>query len=89
MQKETHLTALGKTLSIFPLAPGYAKMLIMAKQHDLLAYVLCLVASLSVREPLISLQSVRYFFLYSVVSIDSIPCSLNYAPLAVSSVDAV
>ncbi|VDN04334.1 unnamed protein product [Thelazia callipaeda] len=57
--KEARISPLGKTLSIFPLAPAFAKMLVMANQYSLMPYACCLVAALSVREPLISLYSLR------------------------------
>ncbi|CAG9533777.1 unnamed protein product [Cercopithifilaria johnstoni] len=57
--KEARITLLGKTLSIFPLAPAFAKILVMANQHSLMAHACCLVAALSVREPLIPLYSLR------------------------------
>ncbi|MCP9258257.1 putative ATP-dependent RNA helicase rha-2 [Dirofilaria immitis] len=57
--KEARISVLGKTLSIFPLAPAFAKILVMANQHSLIPYACCLVAALSVREPLISLYSLR------------------------------
>ncbi|VBB30933.1 unnamed protein product [Acanthocheilonema viteae] len=57
--KEARISLLGKTLSIFPLAPTFAKILVMANQHSLMAHACCLVAALSVREPLIPLYSLR------------------------------
>uniref|UniRef100_A0A0R3S0K4 RNA helicase n=1 Tax=Elaeophora elaphi TaxID=1147741 RepID=A0A0R3S0K4_9BILA len=57
--KEARISVLGKTLSIFPLAPTFAKILVMANQHSLMTYACCLVAALSVREPLIPLYSLR------------------------------
>uniref|UniRef100_A0A0M3JEW6 Putative ATP-dependent RNA helicase rha-2 (inferred by orthology to a C. elegans protein) n=2 Tax=Anisakis simplex TaxID=6269 RepID=A0A0M3JEW6_ANISI len=46
-------------LSLFPLSPNFAKMLVMANQSGLLPYVCTLVAVLSVREPLIPIYSIR------------------------------
>uniref|UniRef100_A0A915PYB9 RNA helicase n=1 Tax=Setaria digitata TaxID=48799 RepID=A0A915PYB9_9BILA len=57
--KEARISLLGKTLSIFPLAPAFAKILVMANQHSLLPHACFLVAALSVREPLIPLYSLR------------------------------
>ncbi|VDN93251.1 unnamed protein product [Brugia pahangi] len=57
--KEARISFLGKTLSIFPLAPSFAKILVMANQHSLLTHACCLVAALSVREPLIPLYLLR------------------------------
>ena len=59
-EEEARISSLGKTLSLFPLAPSYAKILVMAKQNDLLPYACCLVAALSVREPLIPVYSLKY-----------------------------
>ncbi|KAH8294471.1 hypothetical protein KR018_010164 [Drosophila ironensis] len=47
------LTRLGKTLSRFPVSPGYGKMLALSHQQNLLPYTVCLVAALSVQEMLI------------------------------------
>ncbi|VDM29845.1 unnamed protein product [Toxocara canis] len=44
---------------MFPLAPKFAKILVMANQHGLLPYACVLVAVLSVREPLIPIYSLR------------------------------
>ncbi|KAK5983510.1 Helicase ATP-binding domain-containing protein, partial [Trichostrongylus colubriformis] len=56
---EARITPLGKTLSIFPLAPAYAKVIAMANQHDLMPYAILLISALSVREPLVPVSSVR------------------------------
>uniref|UniRef100_A0A914EEH4 RNA helicase n=1 Tax=Acrobeloides nanus TaxID=290746 RepID=A0A914EEH4_9BILA len=58
-QKEARITQLGRTLSMFPLSPQFAKILVMANQHKLLPYAVCLVSILSVREPMISVVSIR------------------------------
>uniref|UniRef100_A0A8R1Y2T5 RNA helicase n=1 Tax=Onchocerca volvulus TaxID=6282 RepID=A0A8R1Y2T5_ONCVO len=57
--KEARISLFGKTLSIFPLAPVFAKILVMANQHSLISHACCLVAALSVREPLVPLYSLR------------------------------
>ena len=44
---------MGKTLSLFPLAPPFAKILAMANQHGLMPYAIYLVSALSIREPMI------------------------------------
>lgn len=49
---------------MFPLAPKYAKILVMANQNGLLPYACLLVAILSVREPLISVYSLRFLILF-------------------------
>ena len=42
------LTALGRTMALFPVAPCYARMLAVAGQHGCLPYVVAIVAALSV-----------------------------------------
>lgn len=44
-----HITALGRTMARFPVAPRYAKMLAMGKQHGCLPYIITIVAALSVK----------------------------------------
>jgi len=44
------ITELGRTMSRFPIAPRYAKMLTLGHQHNLLPYVVTMVAALSVQE---------------------------------------
>ncbi|CEF67100.1 Probable ATP-dependent RNA helicase kurz [Strongyloides ratti] len=57
--KEAKITKLGRTLAALPLSPEYGKMLIMANQKNLFNYAITLAAILSVREPLISLRSIK------------------------------
>ena len=44
------ITPLGRTMAQFPIAPRYAKMLALGRQHGCLPYVIVIVAALSVRE---------------------------------------
>ena len=44
------ITDLGRTMAQFPVAPRYAKMLALGRQHLCLPYVIVIVASLSVKE---------------------------------------
>lgn len=44
------LTKLGETMASFPISPRYAKMLALSCQYDLMQYVVCIVAALSVQE---------------------------------------
>ena len=44
------ITALGRTLACFPVAPRYGKMVALAHQHGLLEYVVAIVAASSVQE---------------------------------------
>lgn len=46
----TKITKLGKTMACFPINPRYSKMLTLANQYDLLAYVITLISALSVQE---------------------------------------
>lgn len=47
------ISALGKAISAFPVAPRFGKMLALSHQHDLLPYTICMVAGLSVQEVLL------------------------------------
>ncbi|XP_025259362.1 probable ATP-dependent RNA helicase DHX37 [Theropithecus gelada] len=44
------ITALGRTMATFPVAPRYAKMLALSQQHGCLPYAITIVASMTVRE---------------------------------------
>lgn len=44
------ITALGRTMATFPVAPRYAKMLALSQQHGCLPYAITLVAAMTVRE---------------------------------------
>ncbi|XP_045700728.1 probable ATP-dependent RNA helicase DHX37 isoform X2 [Phyllostomus hastatus] len=44
------VTALGRTMATFPVAPRYAKMLALSRQHGCLPYAITLVAAMTVRE---------------------------------------
>ncbi|KIY49650.1 P-loop containing nucleoside triphosphate hydrolase protein [Fistulina hepatica ATCC 64428] len=45
------ITDLGYTMSLFPLAPRFARMLVSGNQHGCLPYIVALVAALSVGDP--------------------------------------
>ncbi|KAJ1820064.1 putative ATP-dependent RNA helicase DHR1 [Coemansia sp. RSA 2675] len=47
------ITDLGRLMSVFPVAPRFAKMLIVGQQHGCLPYVISIVAALSVGDPFI------------------------------------
>lgn len=53
----TRITALGRAISSFPVAPRFGKMLALSHQHNLLPYTACLVAALSVQEVLIEVTT--------------------------------
>lgn len=57
LDSEARITPLGRTMALFPVSPAYAKMLALGHQHNLMPYVVCLVAALSVREPMINLSA--------------------------------
>ncbi|CAO3641577.1 unnamed protein product [Mucor hiemalis] len=48
-----HITDFGRTMSLFPITPRFAKMLIIGQQHDCLPYVIAIVSALSVGDPFI------------------------------------
>ena len=56
---QARITTLGRTVSLFPVAPKFGVVLALADQHELLPYAVCLVAALSVREPLVNVTSIR------------------------------
>jgi len=47
------VTPLGRSMSAFPVAPRFAKMLALSEQHDLMPYTILLVSALSVQEVLL------------------------------------
>ncbi|RLU16994.1 hypothetical protein DMN91_011063 [Ooceraea biroi] len=47
---EAKLTPLGRKIALFPVAPRYGKMLVLSEKQDLIKYIICLVAGLSVRQ---------------------------------------
>ncbi|GME72577.1 unnamed protein product [Ambrosiozyma monospora] len=54
LNKESRITDLGKKMSLFPLSPRFAKMLIIGNQLECLPYVIALVSGLSVGDPFLS-----------------------------------
>ena len=44
-----HITTLGRTMVQFPVAPRFAKMLSLGRQHGCLPYIIAIVATLSVK----------------------------------------
>ncbi|KAJ2159433.1 putative ATP-dependent RNA helicase DHR1 [Coemansia sp. RSA 552] len=48
-----HVTDLGRLMSVFPVAPRFAKMLIIGQQHQCLPYIIAIVAALSVGDPFV------------------------------------
>jgi ATP-dependent RNA helicase DHX37/DHR1 len=45
------ITELGKTMSLFPLSPRFARMLVSGQQHGCLPYIIAIVSALSVGDP--------------------------------------
>ena len=55
LDKETkQITDLGRVMSLFPLSPRFAKILIVGNQFDCLPYILAIVSALSVGDPFLS-----------------------------------
>lgn len=50
------VTALGRTMATFPVAPRYAKMLALSRQHGCLPYAVTIVAAMTVRELFVELD---------------------------------
>ena len=50
LDTEAHITSLGEQMSVLPLHPRHAKMLLIGNQHDCLPFVVALVAALSVQD---------------------------------------
>ena len=53
-KEQKSVTDLGKKMSLFPLSPRFAKILIIGNQQDCLPYVIAIVSALSVGDPFIS-----------------------------------
>ncbi|KAK0504014.1 P-loop containing nucleoside triphosphate hydrolase protein [Armillaria luteobubalina] len=49
--KNGEVTDLGRTMSLFPLSPRFARMLVGSQQHQCLPYVVAIVSALSVGDP--------------------------------------
>lgn len=50
------ITALGRTMATFPVAPRYAKMLALSRQYGCLPYAITIVAAMTVRELFVELD---------------------------------
>lgn len=50
------ITTLGRTMATFPVAPRYAKMLALSRQHGCLPYAITIVAAMTVRELFVELD---------------------------------
>ncbi|WVQ85563.1 hypothetical protein IAT38_007729 [Cryptococcus sp. DSM 104549] len=53
------ITDLGKAMAGYPVSPRFAKMLAIGSQHDCLAYVIAIVAGMSVGDPFLHEQSLE------------------------------
>ena len=51
------ITDIGKAMSLFPLSPRYARMLVSGRQHACLPYVISVVAALSVGDPFLRVEA--------------------------------
>ncbi len=54
--QHAQVTELGRTMTLFPVAPRYAKMLAQGEQHGCLPYIVAMVAALSIGDPFIREQ---------------------------------
>lgn len=52
------ITELGNAMSLFPLSPRFAKMLVVGQQHGCLPYVIAVVSALSVGDPFLRAEAV-------------------------------
>ncbi|XP_033747918.1 probable ATP-dependent RNA helicase DHX37 isoform X2 [Pecten maximus] len=55
-EEPSRITPLGRAMAHFPVSPRYSKMLSLGHQHDLLPYVVAMVAALSVAEVFVELH---------------------------------
>jgi len=53
----SRINELGRSMSLFPLAPRYAKMVVLGRQHSCLPYVIAIVSALSVGDPFLPEES--------------------------------
>ncbi|SPO30585.1 related to ECM16 - putative DEAH-box RNA helicase [Ustilago trichophora] len=53
------VTELGRTMTLFPVSPRYAKMLAQGQQHGCLPYIVAMVAALSIGDPFIREQLIE------------------------------
>lgn len=67
----SHITDLGRTMSLFPVTPRFSKMLVSARQHGCLPFVIAIVASLSVGDPFLHEEA--------LIDTDEVPYS-NMSP---------
>ncbi|VVT57765.1 uncharacterized protein SAPINGB_P005858 [Magnusiomyces paraingens] len=58
LDEKERLTSLGKSMSLFPLSPRFAKMLIIGNQFECLPYIVAIVAGLSVGDPFLQQHEV-------------------------------
>jgi ATP-dependent RNA helicase DHX37/DHR1 len=50
------ITELGRAMSLFPLSPRFSRMLVTGQQHGCLPFVICIVSTLAVGDPFVSLE---------------------------------
>lgn len=53
------ITELGRTMSLFPLAPKFSRMLVSGQQHNCLPYVIAIVSALSVGDPFLHDEGIQ------------------------------
>jgi ATP-dependent RNA helicase DHX37/DHR1 len=54
---EKRISEMGRSMSLFPIGPRYARMLVSGRQHGCLPYVVAVVAALSVGDPFVYEES--------------------------------
>ncbi|TDL22216.1 P-loop containing nucleoside triphosphate hydrolase protein [Rickenella mellea] len=54
-----HITAVGNSMALFPLAPRFSKMLVNGQQHGCLPYVITIVSVMSVGDPFVREESLE------------------------------
>ncbi|TIA85254.1 hypothetical protein E3P99_04038 [Wallemia hederae] len=58
-QGKSQITELGRSMSLFPVAPRFAKMLVTGFQHGCLPYIIAIVSALSVGDPFIHEEALK------------------------------
>lgn len=53
------ITEVGKAMSLFPLSPRFARMLVSGRQHGCMPYLITIVAALSVGDPFLREESIN------------------------------
>ncbi|KAF9267419.1 P-loop containing nucleoside triphosphate hydrolase protein [Marasmius fiardii PR-910] len=57
LDKERRVTEMGRSMSLFPVAPRFSRMLVSGQQHGCLPYVIAIVSTLSVGDPFLHVEA--------------------------------